>query len=289
MIAAATTTWNSSDIIGHALSHFEQLGFDRVYVMDFASEDGTPEILTSARWRQLVHLVPFPGLGNLDSSNIILAIARQHEKLGWMLFCDPDEFLVTPGMAPVGDCLCATPAAAIAIPRFNMTGRRTLSAGTGPELFSFANFNLRIDRTAKRVAVRDIAADLLDPPWIYSAMPGKIFTRIECAGEIGPGDHTVTLLPGTETAPLEGFHLLHFPIRTYGEFESRTAMAARDFAANPGLSQNYGWHARRWLRLRDQGMLRTEYLQQLVPDGEVERLTADGILVIDNAIRNLHN
>lgn len=285
----ATTTWNSSDLIETFLRHYRKLGFDHILVMDFDSTDGTSEILRSDRHQGFVRMVPFPRLVELDSSRILLAQAKADfgPDTG-CLFCDPDELLVLPIGASVSDLLGLPAASAAILPRFNMTGLLSSAHNSPEELSPSGALNLRIQKPARRDPLEDMRKDILSPPWIYTAIPGKVFARLGATLAIGDGDHTARVSDGPVVPAPAGACLLHFPFRTYQAFEEKITLAASDFASNPQLAETYGWQIRRWLRIAQSGKLHDEYLEQFVPDERVDQLLAEGTLVLDHRIRALH-
>ena len=289
--AVATTTWNSVDIIALFLDHYRKLGFGQVFVMDFDSTDGTQDILKSSGLRDFVTVVPFPGLASLDSSNRLLAIARSaHDAPGFLLFCDPDEFLVTPTMhvGSVGIDPHDSAVASIAIPRFNVTAPLSIAQRHESRLSPLDALTLRITRGHRRTPERDVNAETLEPPWIFTAIPGKTMVRPSAAVAIGPGDHNAHITSGGETPASPGVSLLHYPFRGFQAFEDKIALARLDFYANPQLPPWHGWQLRRWVRFADAGRLRDEYLQQFVPDVDVAQLVLDGTLEADLGVVTLH-
>jgi hypothetical protein len=284
----ATTTWNSIDLVTVFLHHYRRLGFDRVFVMDFDSTDGTRDVLTSAEWRGLVTLVPFPGLARLDSSNILLSVARDtYAPTDWCLFCDPDELLVTPWMVtPSAVVTAAARADSLTIARFNMTAPRSFARQD--ECPSHVHrLTLRVARRSVRTS-EDIHTIALDPPWIFTAIMPKVFVQLGTAIRIGEGDHVAVTSNNTCWSPTD-VHLLHYPFRQYSAFRDKVEMARLGFAKNPHLSQQHGWQVRRWVRMADSGTLYDEYLQQFIADEDVERLVDDGTLVRDDAVSRFHS
>jgi hypothetical protein len=279
----ATTTWNSSDIIGTFLEYYRRLGVDRVLLMDFDSTDQTQEIARS--FGDFVSLVPYPGIANLDSSNIMLALGQQ--RFGpdaRCLFCDPDEFLVVPDGVGAGQ-LGLHSARGISIPRHNVTARVSDVLERPDELTPIGCLNLRIDRRAVRNVPQDMFLDELTPPWIYTAIPGKVSVRLGSATAIGAGDHGATF---TNSEAIEsaapGTYLLHYPFRRYGEFQEKIRLSRIDFGTNAHLHLSRGWQHRRWHRIADEGRLKDEYLHQFVPDGAVQGLLEDGTLSVDDSV-----
>lgn len=287
MTIIATTTWNSSDLIETFLQHYRKLGFDQVLVMDFDSTDGTSEILRSNRYHSFVRTIPFPRIVDLDSSRILLERAKKDfgPDTG-CLFCDPDELLVLPGGAAVSDLAIPGVSAAI-LPRFNMTGRLSAALSSSEDLSPLGALNLRIQKPSRRKPLEDIRKDVLSPPWIYTAIPGKVFVRLEPTLAIGGGDHTAIVSDNRVAPAPAGAYLLHFPFRTYEAFDEKIKLAASDFASNPHAAETYGWQIRRWLRIAQSGNLHHEYLQQFIPDEQVDQLTEEGTIVLDNSVRAL--
>jgi len=286
----ATTTWNSIDHAEIFLAHYRKLGAGRVLVMDYDSTDGTAEMVGSCEWQDFVTSVPFPGLAGLDSSNEMLGIAAATGSDDWCLFCDPDELLVTPSMR-IDELAAAGEAAGtdwFSIPRFNVTAPRS-HAKTAPErLTALDGLDLRIDRRVTRAGAAEIPKMELVPPWIYTAVLGKVFVRVGATYAIGEGDHSAKgKRNGGAEAPA-GAYLLHYPFRRYETFAEKIARARLGFEKNPHLSEGHGWQLRRWIRMAQEGTLRAEYDAQFVDDEEVARRLADGTLCRDSNIRRFH-
>lgn len=286
--AVATTTWNSIDLVTVFLSHYRRIGFEHVFAMDFDSTDGTRDVLMSPEWRGFVTLVPFPGLALLDSSNILLSVARETlASTDWCLFCDPDELLVTPSMmSPVSIVTADKRAESLSLLRFNMTAPSPL-AERGELSQHVHGLTLRVARQCAR-SEADRGKSILDPPWIFSAIMPKVFVRLGTTLRIAEGDHGAITSDNRCSSPPFGTHLLHYPFRQYQAFRDKVEMARLGFAANPQLSEEHGWQVRRWVRLADSGTLFDEYLQQFVADKDVGRLVDDGTLVRDDTISRFH-
>lgn len=289
--AVATTTWNSIDVVSVFLDHYRRLGFDRAFVMDFDSTDGTREALEADGFAGFVTLVPFPGLAALDSSNLLLSAARAIQpKIECCLFCDPDELLVTPSMRIEEAVLTTAGAAAesMTIPRFNVTAPRSIAQSHDSRLSPLDALTLRIDRRCRRSADGDAKKDVLDPAWIFTAIPGKILVRLDAAIAIDAGDHgTRTRHDRSGPAPT-GVYLLHYPFRGYAAFREKVDLARVDFEVNSQLSASHGWQVRRWIHLMDAGRIREEYLEQFVADEEVENLLSNGTLHLDLNVQTFH-
>ena len=269
----ATTTWNCVDIIDRFLDHHRRLGVHRVLVIDYHSDDGTRDVLASPRWKDFVEMSDLRSLAGQDTSQEMLGTLRERHPGDWALFCDPDEFLVTPDMR-VADLLPAEGGVeSVAIPRFNMTAPRSLADHGDLETAALDHMRLRICQQHRRTPAerRSMA---LDPPWIYTAIMDKTLVRLDAALSIGIGDHAARTRSGIAAARSTDGYFLHFPIRSYRNFEEKVHLYRLDYEANPGQP---GWHQHRWIKLLDAGTLREEYLAQFVDDEQLEALLAAGV------------
>jgi hypothetical protein len=279
------------DVVSTFITHCQKLGFERLLVMDFQSRDGTLEILTDEQRRGFVDLVPFPGLAGLDSSNVLLSRARERYPPGaWCLFCDPDELLVLPGMSvktAIPDAL-SPGAVACELPRFNVTAPHSIASVSEARLTPLDALTLRIERRHERQPDRDLNKDVLVPPWIFTAIGGKVLVHLAHAVEISDGDHHARTTGGRlSTCPPE-MYLLHYPFRSFSEFCRKIEQARADFATNPQLPQSYGWHLRRWIEIADAGQLRREYLDQFIADDDVDALIHSGAIAVDRSVSLFH-
>ena len=129
--------------------------------------------------------------------------------------------------------------------------------------------------------------DTLEPPWIFTGIPGKAFAAVKEASKIGDGDHTVETSTPTSLSP-DGVYLLHYPFRSFRNFVAKIELAESDFRSNPDLPPTYGWQLRRWLRLGSPRASPRRGLSQFVPDEDVPRLLAGGTLTRDHSIVSTH-
>lgn len=287
-----TTTWNSFDHIELFLVHYRNLGFDRVVVMDFDSTDGTTEVLSSREWADFVVPAPFPGLAEMDSSNLLLDFVKATFPQDTLaLFCDPDELLVTPTMDAVRDLVPVATAAGVvglSIPRFNMTSLRSEAELHQDTMHALSALRFRAEGVARQNTVSLIEAEQLSPAWIFTKLPGKVLTRVAATTWVGMGDHVAKCDGAEISAAPEGVYLLHYPFRSWDAFARKVRMARICLDVNPDLPPGVGWQLRRWIRLADAGALKEEYLEQFPADSDLHRLVAEGRLTPDDSIIEAH-
>jgi hypothetical protein len=295
--AIVTPTWNSAGLLEAFLAHYERLGASAIFVADMGSTDETLEILDSPRWSGLVHRQHGLPIEE-DPHDEQLRLAQSMLGEGWCLFCDPDEFLVTPNMSLYDTC--ATGAAHVALPLHNVTARRSVAEGKGEDLSPFGALTLRIDRSHRHSRKEKVTTEPLTPPWIFTEQPGKVVVRVGRALSIARGAHNADVAEGparrlvrTRKSPA-GCYLLHYPFRTYEEFFRKVNMAEVSFSVSGELDAprkkggvpRSAWHYHRWFAIRDRGGLYDEYLAQFVPDERVPSLLVDGTLVEDTRVRD---
>jgi hypothetical protein len=284
-VIIATSTWDSADVIEPWLRHQERLGAAAVLVMDYGSTDGTREILGSPRWSPLVRMFDVPSL-QADTSNDLLAIAKADHPGTWCLYCDPDEFLVTPAMK-LEDLLPggAGGVSIVTVPRRNMTGARSAAMSAGSSRSPFGWLTLRIEQRAERTDAERFGQSELSSPWIFTAIPGKVLVQVDRVAFIGAGDHDARAEMG-ETHHLEGCMLLHFPFRGFERFRHKLQLARRHMAEDPPQPPEIAWQYRRWIGAPDERALWDEYESQFVDDADVPRLVRDRVVVEDTRVRD---
>ncbi len=266
------------------LNHVERVGAAAVLVMDYGSSDGTRAILESGRWSRLVRMYDVPSL-QADTSNDLLAIAKADHPGSWCLFCDPDEFVVTPGMN-LRDLLPVETAglSIMSVPRRNMTGARSAAISGSSPGNPLQWLTLRVERRSERTDAEHAGRIELSSPWIFTAIPGKVLVRVDQVDSIGAGDHEATASTGGTEYPRESL-LLHFPFRSLEQFRLKLQLARRHMDEDPQPAGS-PWQYVRWLHMPDERALQEEYEAQFVNDAEVVALLRDGALVEDTRVRD---
>jgi glycosyltransferase involved in cell wall biosynthesis len=285
MIVVATTTWNSEDIIARFLRHYLDLGASEIIVTDYASTDSTLDILSSAEWGRAVRVLQLAQLGGKDTSRDMLAVAKQDRTAQWALFCDPDEYLITPNMR-LDDLVSysvRTNAESLRLQRFNMTALKSKSQALaqGEDLFDV--FSMRIARQHARSQDERSGNVPLATPWIFSSIGPKTFCNLSATTAIASGDHFATTTNDRFASPQDDIRLLHFPFRSFEQFDHKLKLAALDFAANhyPG---DHSWQYKLWFRCVENNEVYREYIEQFIDDDCLPGLIADGSVCEDTSL-----
>jgi hypothetical protein len=284
----ATMTWDNGPIFDLWLDHYRRLGATAALVLDLGSTDGTLERRDAAARKGFVHALDLPTLAETRRSDMLLDYAKEHFPGDcWCQFCDPDEFFVTrtPGQI---DPACDEPRVGlVTIPRRNVTAPRSVARNDPDDITPLGALTLRIDgRHAWDSHALNVEGPL-DPPWIFAAIEPKVLVQLDAVTSVTEGDHAVALAEGRSSAEATQAYLLHYPFRTFDDFQHKVELASEDFATNDWPPW-FGWQYRRWFRAREHGALLDEYLDQFVDDERIPALLESGVLVQDTAVRDFY-
>jgi hypothetical protein len=105
------------------------------------------------------------------------------------------------------------------------------------------------------------------------------------------GTHAVVTAWG-KTRRLPDLRALHYPIRGFERLETKVANAGAFFDVNMHLMSRprwrrrplWGWHWRRWMKLKQEGRLLEEYERQFVSPERAAELLRDGVCTLDETI-----
>ena len=256
--------WDNADLLPDWLDHHRALGVEAVVVSDMGSTDGTLDILADSRWNGFVEQIPYPGR-RADVTDHVLTYARASGRHGWALTMDVDEFLVTPTgdlrLAPLEEAQRRAPV--VSVPRFHMGGRQSAAAREAPSA-DLTDLTLRwVEQDMAKVMV-DLASE----------------ARTDFAGHQGIGGESTEV-------DASSMCLLHAPTRSYERFAQKVDHADVTLRTLDHLDEGFAFHWRRWIRIRDEGGLRAEYLAQFVDDEDVPRVVAAGEYAPDDRLADL--
>jgi len=120
-------------------------------------------------------------------------------------------------------------------------------------------------------------------------LPPKACHRAYSDIEVTQGNHSVSRsvsLGATAEPPLV---ILHFPIRSYSQFEMKIRRGGAAYARNAELPEEVGYTWRRLHRLLLDGQLREYYESQVSSPEKIRTGLAEGNLVEDQRLRRALN
>lgn len=258
---------NEEDILRVNLDFHFSRGVDFVIATDNLSRDGTPDILREYEKQGRLHMIR----EEQDDYSQDLWVTRMARLAAtqfhadWVINNDADEFwwplrgslkeALSQYEMEIGVVLC---------PRLNFVCR----PGCGEDPF----WEVMVYRQAE-------AKNELGRP-----LPPKACHRAAPDVQVAQGNHAVTNVPG-KIAQSSSIEILHFPIRSWGQFTAKVQYGGAAYARNTRLSPTAG---RRWRMQREmmqKGTLAAYFQNFVCSDNQLEKSLLDGSLVKDLRLR----
>lgn len=263
---------DEEDVLAANLDYHLAQGVDQFIITDNLSVDSTRDIIDSYVRRKLaVYLYE----SNDDYSQFrwVTRMARMAAvdfDADWVINNDADEFWASnaPG-ANLKSCLArvATTVQSLTVPRFNF-----IPMGAGDPGF-FAERMTLLERES-----RNSEGALLPPKVCHRAMPDV---------EVDQGNHGVCLAGVPVRSEPCALRILHYPMRSYRQFENKIARGGAAYARNTELSEEVGITWRNLYKIWQAGDLLHWYLQHVPSPQVVQNKLLTGELVQDDTVLNV--
>jgi glycosyltransferase involved in cell wall biosynthesis len=259
---------DEEDIVRENLDFHLTQGVDRVIVTDNGSEDDTLEILREYEAQGAVRLLVEP-TDDYSQGRWVTRMARlaADEGADWVINNDADEF-----WWPLSGTLKST--------------FEGLADDVGTVVAHRTNFVPRPEdghRFWERMTLRE--RESLNP--LGKPLPPKVAHRAHREITVVQGNHRVEGPELGDRVDDGSIDILHFPMRTYAQFENKIVKGGRAYARNRELPHRTGRTWRRLYELWEKGELRNHYERQVVADEGRNDLLDD--LRLRNYMRQLGN
>lgn len=267
-LAVTLMVRDEADIVGPVIDNLIAQGADAIIVTDNGSVDGTTEILES--YGDRIDLRHDP-VQRKQQFSVVTGMARDAATVhgaDWVINADADEFwLPRIGGATVRDVLSEMPVSLRTFPVevIDMIGDPA-ARGTGLQ-----RLTLQDRRPVERMNALGIHAHAT-PDAVHIGSPDI---------EVAQGNHFVNLERHGEVPAELGLEVLHFPWRSWEQFESKVEKSGRAYASNPDLQPSPNHHGMREYRRYLDGLLFAYYVLRHPDATEVDAALADGTLVRD--------
>jgi glycosyltransferase involved in cell wall biosynthesis len=247
---------DEQDIIAEHLDFHLAQGVDEVIVTDNGSVDATLEILRSYEARGTARIILEPS-DDYSQGRWVTRMARMAADDGadWVINSDADEF-----WWPRSGSLVST--------------FESLDAGTGVVVARRTNFvpQPEDDRPFwERMIVRE--RESLNP--VGKPLPPKLAHRAHPEITVVQGNHRVQGPDLGERLDDGSVDILHFPMRSYAQFENKIVKGGQAYARNRELPERIGRTWRRLYEVWERGDLPAHYADSVVSDPDRDDLVED--------------
>jgi glycosyltransferase involved in cell wall biosynthesis len=248
---------DEQDIIADHLDYHLAQGVDEVIVTDNGSEDATLEILREYEARGVVRIILEPS-DDYSQGRWVTRMARMAAtELGadWVINSDADEF-----WWPRSGTLAST--------------FEGLDARMGAVVARRTNFvpQPEDDRPFwERMTVRE--RESLNP--VGKPLPPKLAHRAHPEITVVQGNHRVRGPDLGERLEDGTIEILHFPMRSYAQFENKIVKGGQAYARNQELPERIGRTWRRLYEAWQRGELPAHYADSVVSDPARADLVTD--------------
>jgi hypothetical protein len=267
---------DEEDILGANIKFHISQGVDFFIVTDNLSVDGTREIAESYVRRGIAAYLFEPD-DDYSQHRWVTRMARmaaQEHGADWVINCDADEFWTsTQPAASVKDHLQQVhpDVECVEVARSNFVPTELDPAGLG-EASSFA------ERMPFRER-RSLNTDGLP-------LPPKTCHRGFHDIEIEQGNHRVLRAGSALPAAPGPLRILHYPIRSYAQFENKIKKGGAAYARNTELNSSCGSTWRNLYRLWQTGGLPARYRELVVTARQARERLLSGDLIYDDTVIN---
>lgn len=265
---------DEADIIAPMIDHHLAQGIDTIIVTDNGSVDGTYEILEG--YGDAIDLRRDP-VHRKQQHSVVTAMARDaytRHGADWVINADADEFWMptAPGQS-LRDAFGPIPRelATFTVPVIDMTGAPA-RRGTGLQRLVYRD-------TRPPARLREVGLKAHSTPDAVHVGSDTV--------EVTQGNHAVNLA-GDTAVPFESpMEVLHFPWRSWEQFERKVQTAGVAYESNPDLQPSPNHHGMREYRRWQAGALFAFYLLRHPSEEELAAGATTGELTHDPRVAGL--
>ncbi len=293
-LAMSILVRDEADIIEENIRYHADQGVDLFIVMDNDSRDGTRDILQRMKTELEILLLDEPSK-KIDQGiwvTRMVAEIRDKSLADWIVLNDADEFWVSSRgslkseIMDIANSSDHTPleraATVIRCPRYNMLA----------EVHDLERENYRFFHNVWKVAnplgdwprSGNAPADI---PHLLQRVGPKAISEVKGFHSVDQGNHVVEHCDGS-TVDSRTIEILHYPIRTFDQFERKVRNYATSLQANERLRDKVevSHHFRRWYALLEEGKLHDEFDTCVLTKQRIEDLTGRQIISRDDRLRD---
>ena len=132
---------------------------------------------------------------------------------------------------------------------------------------------------------RMVIKDLNPLNHIGKPLPPKVCHRAMPEVVVAQGNHKLKQPEGLEHFETPLLEIMHFPMRSYRQFENKIALGGAAYERNKELPKTMAMGWRRLYEDYKQGKLIDYYESKILPDNEIERRMREGTFMVDERLK----
>ncbi|MGA2009570.1 MAG: glycosyltransferase family 2 protein [Solirubrobacteraceae bacterium] len=259
---------NEEEMLEANLEYHLAQGVDFVIVTDHGSTDATASILRGYEERGLVRVIRVEGHQHHQSRRVtrMARLAAIEYQADWVINNDADEFW-WPGAGTLAQALCSVPE------RYGqvVAARHDFLPVAGHD---GAPFHQRL--IVREPTSHNLKGQALEPKVAHRGHPAVI---------VAPGNHSISNADLPATPPSALLEVLHFPMRTLGQFERKVLATGLGYESLPSRSREVGRDQLHLLAAHRRGELPGYFAAHLLSEDAIADGVAAGRLVIDDRLQ----
>lgn len=287
-LAMSILTRDEADIIEYNIRYHAEQGVDCFVVTDNGSRDGTREILDQLASQYDLEVIDEPSM-IIDHDLWLTRMAhriRDQYKADWIIMSNADEFWVADNldlMQSIERDVATAPVPGRTIATLNCQ-RNSMIPSRELALDSHYSFLDNVYKVLETLTERDRPGSWHEnnSNTLIQTLPGKSISRV--AGLLSNTQYFHDPLQPSESIEAMSTRILHYPVRSYHQFEKKVVNFGRSMGKNKRFEHSHNRHMRYWFNLYQQGELMHEYLSIVLPEARLQELLEKGNVCIDDSL-----